>query len=112
MLSGVPTLHRVVQTVASMNKRNFKSYGVLVNQAFSQFNENPITNQDLHSQIEKNDTQGEDYPNESNSKDTERNTKSAILNFMQKILPDDEIGEGINSKFVYLLIYLFIYLFS
>ena len=38
-----------------MNKIKLEPYGDLLDQAFSQFNENLITNQDPHSQIENDD---------------------------------------------------------
>ena len=78
-----------------MNKTKFEPYGDLVDQAFSQPNENSITNQDPHSQIEKDETPGTEYLLENDS-DTETNKTSAIPNFMPKILPDDEITKGID----------------
>lgn len=47
-----------------MNKKNFEPNGDLVHQAFSKFNENSITNQDLQSQIENDETPRVEYPNE------------------------------------------------
>ena len=47
-----------------MNKTKLKPYGDLVNQ---------INNQDLHSQVESDETPGAEYPNESDSEDTEVN---------------------------------------
>ena len=41
-----------VQDVVNVNKMKFEPYCDLVDQAFSQFNENLINNQDPHSQIE------------------------------------------------------------
>ena len=78
------------------NKIKFEPCGELVNQAFSQFNENIINNQDPHRQIENDDTPEEEYPNENDSEDTETN-KTSILNIMSQILPDDEIAKGIYS---------------
>ena len=37
------------------------------------------------------------YSNESYSEDRETNKATAISNFMPKILPDNDIAEGINS---------------
>ena len=56
-----------------------------------------ITNQDPDRQIENDETRGAEYPNENDSENTKTNKTYAILNFMPKILPDDEIEEGINS---------------
>ena len=49
----------------------FFPYGDLLDQAFSQFNEKSISNQDPHSQIENDETPEADYPNENDSEDTE-----------------------------------------
>ena len=57
---------------------------------------NLINNQDPQSQIENNETPGEEYSNEIYSEDRETN-KATAANFMPKILPDDDIAEGINS---------------
>ena len=51
-----------VQDVVSINKRKFKPYGDLVDQAFLNFNENFISNQDTHSQIENDEHQLQDIP--------------------------------------------------
>ena len=83
-----------VQDVVNRNKIKF---GYLLDQAFSQFNENSINNQDPHSQIENDEIPGTEYPNENDLEDTETNKTSAIPNFMPQILPDDEIAKGINS---------------
>ena len=80
-----------------MNKPKLEPYDDLVDQAFSQFNENSINNQDPHSQIENEETQEAEYPNENDSEDTETNKTSEIPNFMPQVLPDDEISKGINS---------------
>ena len=61
------------------------------------FNENFINSQDPHSQIENNEIPGAEYPNENVSEDAEANKTFAIPNFMPKILPDDQIVEGIDS---------------
>ena len=69
LLSGFPPLHQNklqeegVQDVVNINKIKFEPYGDL-DQAFSQFNENLINNQDKHSQIENDETPGPEYPNE------------------------------------------------
>ena len=86
-----------VQDVVNRNKIKFEPYGYLLDQAFSQFNENSINNQDSHSQIENDEIPGTEYPNENDLEDTETNKTSAIPNFMPQILPDDEIAKGINS---------------
>ena len=99
LLSGCPPLYQNkmqeqgVQDVVNRSKVNFEAYGDLVDQAFSQFNENYINKQDSHSQIENDETPGAEYPNE----DTKTNKTSAIPNFMPQILPDDEIAKDINS---------------
>ena len=70
MLSGCPSLYQNkmqqqgVQYVVNRNKIKFEPYGDLVDQAFSQFNEISINNQDPHSQIEKNETPEAEYPND------------------------------------------------
>ena len=40
-----------IQDVVNVSKINFKPYGNLVDQTFSQFNETLIKNEDAHSQI-------------------------------------------------------------
>ena len=80
-----------------MNKIKFEPYGDLVDQAFSQFNENLINNQDPHSQIENDETSGAGYCNANDSEDTETNKTFAVTNFKSQTLPDDEIAKGINS---------------
>ena len=86
-----------VQASVNMNKIKFEPYHDLVDQIFSQFKENSITNQDSHSQIENDEPPGAKYPNEKDSEDTETSKTSAIPNFMAKILPYHKIAEGINS---------------
>ena len=73
-----------VQDVVNRNKISFEPYCDLVDQAFSQFNENY-------------EAPGAEYPSENDSEDTETNKASAIPNFMLQILPDDEIAKDINS---------------
>ena len=103
MLAGCPQLYQNklqeqgVQDVVNRNKIKFEPYGDLVDQFFSQFNENLINNQDPHSQIENDEIPEVEYPNENDSEDTERNKISAVLNFMPQVLLDDEIEKGINS---------------
>ena len=75
----------------------FESYGHLADQAFSQFNENLISNQDLHTQIENDVTPVAEYPSENDLEDTETNKTSAFRNFMLQILSNDEISNSINS---------------
>ena len=102
MLSGCPPLYQNklqeqrVQVVKNRNKIRFEPNSDLVDQAFSQFNENYINNQDSHNQIENHETTEADYPNENNSEDTETNKTSALFNCMPQILPDDEIAKRIN----------------
>ena len=86
-----------VKYVANINKIKFELYGDLVEQAFLQFNENLINNQDLHSQIEKDETVGAEYPSKNDSEEGETNIIFAIPNFIPQVLPDDEIAEGITS---------------
>ena len=76
----------------------FETYDDLVDQSFSQLNENLIKNWDSHSQIESDETPGANYPNENYSEVGETNRASALLNFISQILPDDEIAEAINSS--------------
>ena len=71
--------------------------GDLVDQAFSQFNETLIKNQDPGSQIKNDEIPGAEYPNENDSEDMETNKTSEIPNFMSNVLADNEIAEGINS---------------
>ena len=103
LLSGFPPLYQDklqeegVEDAVNINKTKFEPYGDLVDQAFSQFNENLINNQDPHIQIENDGTPGPEYPNDSDSEEGETNNNSALPNFMPQILPDDEIPEGINS---------------
>ena len=73
------------------------TYDDNVDQAFSQFHRNWVSNQNSHSQIENDETTGTENLNENDLEDTETSKISAITNFMPKILPDDEIAEGINS---------------
>ena len=100
--SGFPSLcqnklgQKGVWAVVIINKIKFELYGDLVDQAFSQFYEKSITNQDPHSQFENDETPGAEYLNENYSEDTEKNKTSAISNFMTKMLTDDEITESIN----------------
>ena len=85
-----------VQDSVNINKMKFESYGELVDQAFSQFNENLISNQYPHSQTKNDEKEGK-CPNENNTEEGETNRTSSIPNFMPQILPDDEIAEDINS---------------
>ena len=69
-----------------MNKTKLKPYGDLGDQAFSQFNENSINNQDPHSQIENEETPDAEYSNENDSEDTETKKTSEISNFMPQMM--------------------------
>ena len=85
LLSGCPPLYQNklqeqgVQDFVNRNKIKFEPYGDLVDQAFSQFNENSINNQDPHSQIENDETPEAEYDNENDSEDTETNKTSQFL---------------------------------
>ena len=59
--------------------------------------ENSINNQDPHSQIVYDETPEPGKPNETDSEEEETNKTSALPKFMQQILPNDEIVEGISS---------------
>ena len=52
-----------------MNNIEFELYGDLVDQDFLQFNENLINNQDLHRQIENDETRRAEYRNKSDSEE-------------------------------------------
>ena len=90
MLLCFPPLHKNKlrqqgdQAVANMKKIKFEPYGDLIDQAFSQFTENSIINQEPFSQVENDETSGAEYPNENDSEDTKTNKTSAIPNFMPK----------------------------
>ena len=58
----------------------FERYGHSVDQAFSQFNEDSINNQEPNSQIEKDETPMAEYPNENDSDNTEIDKTSSIPN--------------------------------
>ena len=64
-----------VQDVVKQIK--FEPYGDLFDQAFSQIKDYLINNQDLHSQIENDETPGAEYPNEGVSQEGE----TKILHF-------------------------------
>ena len=72
----------------------------MVDDTFSSLNQNLISNQVLHSQI-KYESPGATYSNENDSEGTKTNKSSAILNFMSKMLPSDEIAEDMSSRFVH-----------
>ena len=80
-----------------MKKMKIEPYSDLIDQTFSQFNENSINNQDPHSQIESDEMPGAKCRNENDSEDKQINKSLAIPNYMPKILLDDEVTEGINS---------------
>ena len=69
-----------VQDVVNINKIKLEPYGDLIDQAFSQYNEN----------FENDETPRAEYINENDSKDTETKKTSAIPKFMPKMLQDDE----------------------
>ena len=74
-----------------MNKIKLEPFGDLLDQAFSQFNQKSITNQDPLSQAENDETPGAKYLNENDLEYTETNKTSAVPNFLPKILTNDEI---------------------
>ena len=82
MLAGCPQLYQNklqeqgVQDVVNRNKIKFEPYGDLVDQAFSQFNENSINNKDPHSQIENDETPEAEHPNDSEDTERHRNTQN------------------------------------
>ena len=82
---------------SSINKIKFKPHGDLVDRAYLRFNETLINNQDLHSQIENDETSEAEYLNENDSGDTETNKTSTIPTFVPQILPVGEIAKGVNS---------------
>ena len=90
LLSGCPPLYQnklqeqAVQDDVNRNKIKFEPCGYLVDQAFSQFNENSINNQDPQSQTENDETPEAQYPNENESEVLETNKTSAIPNFSHK----------------------------
>ena len=53
-------------------------------------------NQDPHGEIEDDEIPRAEYSNENDSEETDNKT-SGIPNFMPKILPYDDMAEGINS---------------
>ena len=73
LLSGFPPIYKTklqeeeVQDVVNINKMEFEPYGDSVNQMLSKSNENLNNNQDRHNQNQKDETQGAEYPNESDS---------------------------------------------
>ena len=67
------------EDVVNRNKI-FERYGDLVDQPFSQFNENSTNNQGPNSQIENDETPRAEYPNENDSDNTEINQTSGIPN--------------------------------
>ena len=79
LLSGCPASYQNklqelgAQDVVNRNKVKFESYGDLVDQVFSQCNENSINNEDPHSQIENDETPEAEYTNKNDSEDTETN---------------------------------------
>ena len=90
LLSGCPPLYQNklqeqgVQDFVNRNKIKFEPYGDLVDQAFSQFNENSINNQDPNSPIENDETPEAEYANENDSEDTETNKTSQFLTLCHK----------------------------
>ena len=69
-----------------MSKTKFEPYGDSVDQAFSQFNVNSISNQDPHSQIQNDEAPGTEYCNENESEDTQANKISTVPSFIPEIL--------------------------
>ena len=52
---------------------------------------------DPHSQIENDEEPVSEISNLNDSEETETSKASVIVNFMPKILPNDDIAEGLNS---------------
>ena len=84
-----------VQDIVNRNKIKFEPYYDLVYQAFSQFDDN--SNQELHGEIENNESPEAEHPNENDLEDTKTNKTSAIPIFMPQVLSDGGISKGINS---------------
>ena len=75
-----------------MNKIKFEPYGDLVDQVFSKFNENSISNQDPYSQTENDETSGAEYPNENHSEDKKKKKCLQFPIFYNKYDPDHAIA--------------------
>ena len=100
MLSGCAPLcqnklqEQGVKDVLNRNKINFEPYGDLVDQTFSQFNENSINKQDPHSQIENDKTPEAEYANGNDSEDTETNKILQFLNLCHKCYQMMKLKKG------------------
>ena len=103
MLSGCLPLYqnklqeKEVQDIVNTNIIKLEPQDDLVDQTFSQFNENSFKNQDSYSQTGNDETPGAEYLNKNDSEDTETNKTATISNFMLQVLLDDEIEKSINS---------------
>ena len=80
------------QDIVNINKIKFEPNGDLVDEVYSWLIETLINNQDPQSQIESDEIPGAEYPNDSDSEDTETNKTPTI-----PTLPDNKIAEGVNS---------------
>ena len=85
LLSGLPPLYQNklqeqrIQDIVNLNTIKFQLYGDLVDGVYSQLNETLINNQDPHSQIENDEIPEAEYPNNSDSEDTETNKTLQFL---------------------------------
>ena len=93
LLSGFPPLYQNklqeqgVQDVVNTNKIKFVEPHVdFIDQAYSEFNETLINNQDPQSHIENDETPGAEYSNESYSENREANKATAITRYQLQIL--------------------------
>ena len=93
LLSGFPPLYQNklqeqgVQDVVNTNKIKFvEPHGDFTDQAYSEFNETLINNQDPQSHIENDETPGAEYSNESYSENREANKVTAITRYQLQIL--------------------------
>ena len=90
-----------VQTMVNRSNIKFEPYGDLVHEAYSHYNPNILDNQDPCSQNENDETGETVCSKDEDDQNAEPNRNSAILNFVLKIIADDEILESIhplNSK--------------
>ena len=93
LLSGFSPLYQNklqeqgVQDVVNTNKIKFVEPHVdFIDQAYSEFNETLINNQDPQSHIENDETPGAEYSNESYSENREANKATAITRYQLQIL--------------------------
>ena len=87
-----------VLEVVNSNKQKFEPFADIVDEAFANYNENLVNNQDPYGQIDNDETEQtcEDTDeNESNSSDTSVN--NALPNNMPPQLSDESISENIRT---------------